>query len=84
MISISEEFKRAQPQVAEFCGIINQALEERPDMTLAEFAKIIESVHREMRYERIVEAERKQFGTIGDEKYVTNQETGNRRALQSL
>ena len=62
MISISEEFKQKNPKVAEFCGIINQALEECPDMTLAEFAGVIESVHREERLARIIAAEKKQFG----------------------
>lgn len=62
MISISEEFKLKNPKVAEFCGIINQALEESPHMTLAEFAGIIERVHYEERLKRLIEAERKQFG----------------------
>ena len=62
MISISEEFKLKNPNVAEFCGIINQALEENPDMTLAEFAGVIESVHREERYKRLDAVIKKQFG----------------------
>ena len=62
MISISEEFKTTNPKVAEFCGIINQALEEKPDMTLAEFAGVIERVHYEQRLERITNAIKKQFG----------------------
>lgn len=62
MISISEEFKLKNPKVAEFCGIINQALAESPNMTLAQFAGIIERVHYEKRLVRIIAAEKKQFG----------------------
>ena len=61
-ISVSEEMKINTPMVAAFCELINYALSEHPDMTLAEFAGVIESVHREDRYERLVAAERKQFG----------------------
>lgn len=66
-ISVSEEMKMKTPALAGFCELINYALSGRPDMTLAEFAGVIESVHREERYERLVAAERKQFGISGEE-----------------
>ena len=61
-ISVSEEMKVKRPTTAAFCELINYALEKFPDMTLAEFAGVIESVHREERYERLVAAEKRQFG----------------------
>lgn len=61
-ISVSEEMKMKTPALAGFCELINYALSGRPDMTLAEFAGVIESVHREDRLARLEEAERKQFG----------------------
>ena len=62
MISILEEMKVKRPTTAAFCELINHALEKVPDMTLAEFAKSIEQAHYEERLERIIAAEKKQFG----------------------
>ena len=42
--------------------MINQALLENPNMSLAEFAEGIEDVHKEERRERLIEAEKRQFG----------------------
>lgn len=66
MISISEEMKVKRPTTAAFCELINYALEKCPDMTLAEFAAEIENGHKEERLERIIAAEKKQFG-VDDE-----------------
>lgn len=54
-ISVSEEMKIKAPMTANFCELINHALSRYPDMTLAEFAGVIESVHKEMSNERLAE-----------------------------
>ena len=62
MISISEEMRIKRPFTTEFCEVINQALSENPNMSLAEFAEGIEEVHKEERRDRLIEAEKRQFG----------------------
>lgn len=62
MISISEEMRIKHPFTTGFCEVINQALLENPNMSLAEFAEGVEEVHKEERRERLIEAEKRQFG----------------------
>ena len=60
-ILITQEMQERHPITAMFCGLINAALKKQPDMTLAEFAGIIDA-HKEERRERLIEAEKRQFG----------------------
>ena len=64
-ISVPEWMKREMPATSEFCEIINDSLAVFPDMTLAEFAEKINQKNKDLTYERIINAERRQFGGIG-------------------
>lgn len=49
------------PNTACLCEIINKALKKKPDITLAEFAKILSNAHIEETYNRVSKAIEKQF-----------------------
>ena len=55
--------KRESPITAGFCGLINDALENSPNMSLAQFAEQLSVANVEESIKRIQRAENKQFGT---------------------
>ncbi len=63
-ITIPDWLKSKNPVTAEFCEIINEALKNRPNMSLAEFAEQIDKVHKERALQRLQDAEAAQFGAI--------------------
>jgi hypothetical protein len=60
-IRIPEWYRQENPKLAGMCDIINEALEMNPNMSLADFAKVLDANHVEQSYQRIQEAVRKQF-----------------------
>lgn len=67
-ITITERLIRENPIIAGFCDIINQAIEENPNMSLAEFAYEIDKSNKEyeeIRLRKIVDAQLKEiFGGV--------------------
>lgn len=63
-ILIFEAQKKRTPTVTAFLELINYALEKRPNMTLAEFAREINEVEKEKALERIQRAEKRQYGSV--------------------
>ena len=61
-IVIPQWFRKERPDEASFLDIINVALEDMPNISLADFAKTIHGVLFEESMERIKQAEAKQFG----------------------
>ncbi len=64
-IMIPQWLREARPMTAGFCDMINEALEKRPNLSLAEFAEQLDAVNKENTLKLIQAAERRQFG--GDE-----------------
>lgn len=62
MITIHNWIKRERPIVAEFCELINSALQNKPNMSLAEFAVQLDEANKETTYARLLKAEKEQFG----------------------
>lgn len=60
-IRIPEWYRHENPKLAGMCDIINDALRLNPNMSLLEFAKVLDRNHVEQSYKRIQEAIRKQF-----------------------
>lgn len=54
--------RQESPICAGFCDVINEALEENPEMSLAEFAANLSQVNIEGSLERLEKAEKQQFG----------------------
>ena len=61
-IVIPQWLKREQPVCAGFCEMINDTLQNTPDISLAEFAEQLSEANIEESYKRIRAAEEKQFG----------------------
>ncbi len=60
-ITIPQWLRKEKPDDAHFLEIINVALEEIPNISLADFAKTIHDVLYEESMERLKRAEAKQF-----------------------
>lgn len=63
-IRVPDWMKREKPSTAEFCELINFALQGNPNMSLAEFAKTLDEENVRATYERIVAAEKAQFEEV--------------------
>lgn len=63
-IRIPEHLRRAAPHCAEFCDIINDALREEPEMTLAEFAGHIDAANVEGERQRLRAIIQKQINQL--------------------
>ena len=70
MVKIPAWMKRDAPMCAEFCEIINLALESNPNMSLAEFAEQINQANVEKAYEILIKAEAQQI--YGGERHEQN------------
>ena len=70
-IIIPQWFKQATPICASFCEMINDTLRNTPDMSLSEFASILNDVMMEKSYNRLVAVEREQFKEIMENLYGT-------------
>ena len=53
--------KEETPIVASFCELVNFALEDNPDMTLAEFAEKLNDANMSAALERLEAVEKRQF-----------------------
>ena len=62
-IGIPEWLKERNPISAQFCEMVNVALAGNPNMSLAEFAAILDFENKRATYENILAAEREQFGS---------------------
>lgn len=60
-IRIPQWFREENAKLAGMCDLINDALAVNPNMSLMDFAKILDRNHVEQSYKRIQEAVRKQF-----------------------
>ncbi|MBQ9113878.1 MAG: hypothetical protein IJY05_03040 [Clostridia bacterium] len=60
-ISIPNFMYDEAPILAGVCEIINVALEQNPDMSLAEFARVISEANQEKACERLEKAIERQF-----------------------
>ena len=60
-ILIPSFMKEETPIAAGFCEIVNAALKENPNMSLAEFAQGLNEVNKERALERLQKAIEKQF-----------------------
>ena len=63
-IRIPAHMRRTQPHCAEFCDVINEALRESPQMTLAEFAWFIDEANVEGERQRLRRIIQKQLGEL--------------------
>ena len=66
-IVIPQWLKREQPICAGFCEMINETLQDTPNISLAEFAEQLSATNIEESYKRLQAAEKKQFGDIRDD-----------------
>ena len=62
MITVTELMRRETPFTAAICDLINETLKNRPNITLADFARQIDEANKERAKKRLLDAERKQFG----------------------
>ena len=62
-ISVPEWMKQETPVTAQFCELVNFALETNPTMSLAAFAEILHEENVRATVERLEAVEAKQFGT---------------------
>lgn len=60
-IRIPQWFRNENPKLAGMCDLINDTLAVNPNMSLMDFAKVLDIAHVEQSYQRIQEAVRKQF-----------------------
>lgn len=68
-IIIPSWIKEEKPTIAKFCELINNALEQNPNMSLAQFAQVISKINIEKTIQRVQRAEEKQFGV--EKKWAT-------------
>ena len=61
MIVVYEWMRKETPFAAQFCELVNEALRMNPDMSLAEFASVLDGVNKENALERVRAAEQQQF-----------------------
>ena len=61
-ILVPSWMKEVAPVTAQFCELVNYALEGNPDMSLAAFAKILHEENTKASVERLEAIEAKQFG----------------------
>lgn len=70
MVKIPTWMKKDAPMCAEFCEIINLALSQNPNMSLAAFAEQLSQANVEKTYERLLKAEKEQlYGGNGNERH---------------
>jgi hypothetical protein len=62
-IAVPGWMKEETPLTAQFCELVNFALEGDPDMSLAAFAEILHTENVRASVERLEAIEAKQFGT---------------------
>lgn len=67
-IVVPEWMREETPLVAQFCELVNYALEGNPDMSLATFAEILHGENVRVSLERLEAIEAKQFGTNKEAK----------------
>ena len=60
-ILIPDWLRKEFPSVAVICEVMNEALKEHPDMSLAEFAEGLNDTHIRETYRRVSEAVKRQF-----------------------
>ena len=70
MVNIPNWMKKDAPMCAEFCELINAALENNPNMSLAAFAEQLSQANVEKTYERLLKAEKEQL--YGGERHEQN------------
>ena len=63
-ITISKWLKEENPVIAGFCQMINDALKDRPNLSLAEFAEQIDKVNKEYDLKRLQAIEKAQLEEI--------------------
>jgi hypothetical protein len=63
-ILVPEWLKRENPICAGFCEMINEALQNRPYLSLAEFAEQIDMANKESTYKRLQEVVTRQIEDI--------------------
>lgn len=56
--------EEGNPQSAKWCEVINDALQKRPNMSLAQFAEGIDRTVKETSLKRVQEAEKRQFDGV--------------------
>ena len=61
-ITIPKWLKEETPVIAGFCEMINEALQNRPNLSLAEFAKQIDEANVKESYKRLQAVIAAQFG----------------------
>ena len=61
-ISVLQWQKEKTPITAEFCEMINEALNNNPSMTLREFAELLDEENKRASVERLERIEQEQFG----------------------
>lgn len=70
MVKIPALIKRDAPKMAEFCELIDFALQGNPNMSLAEFAEQLHRVNVEKACEILLKAEIQQiYGGNGNERH---------------
>ena len=62
-ISVPQWMKQETPLIAQFCELVNFALESDPTMSLAAFAKILHGENVRATDKRLEAVEERQFGT---------------------
>lgn len=61
MIVVYEWMRQETPLAVKFCELVNEALQMDPNMSLAQFASVLDSVNKENTLERVRAAEQQQF-----------------------
>ncbi len=61
MIVVYEWMREETPLAVKFCELINEALQMNPNMSLAQFATVLDGVNKETALERVQAAELQQF-----------------------
>lgn len=61
-IVVPKWYRMENPALAGMCDLINFSLELNPNMSLAEFAKVLNDNHVQRSYERMDKIVKRQFG----------------------
>ena len=64
-IKIYEWQRKETPLCAGFCEMVNEALRDNPNMSLAEFAEELDAANKRATFERLIKAERRQLCEVG-------------------
>lgn len=63
-ILITAHMRQCTPITAQFCTLINDVLRDRPDITLAEFAQILDEGNKENESKRLQAIVRRQLAEL--------------------